>query len=164
MVGTRQYWKNPELYRERARLERIRNGDRMRERCRNYVDKNRDRISEYQRLWAIARHRDVRLLFGDRCFICGETKSKLDLHHMTYKNGKPSRSGSGFLKRMKEAKEDPENFRLLCAQDHRMITLLVSRKSRIPRLLEVLRDMGIETNFDTDERLWRSLTKRGVVA
>lgn len=135
-----QYWKNPEYWREKTREYSRKHPEWKKKFDREYAEKNRQRISEYQRLWALARHRQSREKFGDKCYACGKQGGKLSFHHISYPNGKSKQ----WLPRIREVEQHPENFRLLCPSCHSMITILSQRKERIPKLLEVLRDMGIK--------------------
>ena len=164
MPNKEKYWANPELNRRKTRDYTRQHPEWKKTYDREYAQRNKEARNLYSSRWITARHRAVRDILGDRCYCCGKVSGKLDLHHLTYPKGKLSKGNAGFFRRMKEAKENPSNFRLLCPSDHRMVTLLTVRKERIPRILEVLRDMAIPTDFDSDQRLWKSLVKRGVVA
>jgi 5-methylcytosine-specific restriction endonuclease McrA len=69
--------------------------------------------------------------FGGKCFLCGRTDNyqEYHLHHIEYDPEESnydthSRAFWTRVRRLKEATEHPERFRLLCQSCHRLITSL----------------------------------------
>lgn len=106
---------------------------------------------EYDRLRAKRLYEDFKqrrealmLKFGDACYLCEQKARKgFNLHHIIYDSvesnyPRHSKSMSVRLKRLKEAEEHPERFRLLCPSCHHFITKLHFNVN-INKLMELLK-------------------------
>lgn len=86
---------------------------------------------------------DVFCKLGNECYLCGKPPNKnFQLHHVSYHGTESdyprhAKAMNVRLKRVKEAQDNPERFRLLCPPCHRIVTMMeCSPNLRIERLKE----------------------------
>lgn len=86
------------------------------------------------------RHQVLSTLFAGRCFLCGATEGfeSFQLHHVEYhptesNYGRQSDSQATKVRRLKEAAQNPERFRLLCNTCHRIVGTLGREVKRLGR-------------------------------
>lgn len=82
-------------------------------------------------------------LLGNKCILCEKTEN-LHLHHIEYhEDSNYPRNGNGWsrTRRVKEALENPERFKLLCSGCHQSITVIsrmINNKGGIDCVLSLL--------------------------
>lgn len=100
-----------------------------------WYQKHKARAIEYSKKQDEKNRVKIGLLLGTECFCCGE-KDGLEVHHLTYPNGKhftnPRRT-------VKEVFENSFNFRRVCFKCHMAITHLTAKKPFIPKIVDVVR-------------------------
>lgn len=98
-------------------------------------------------------------LFSSKCYCCGSIEQdKLCLHHKYYddeSNYPRTSNGWSRIRRIREAKANPDKFTLLCGACHRLIHSLLSMKNLNSKHFEVCglktltvsyEDVGVETS------------------
>lgn len=89
------------------------------------------------------RLRLIKDVFNDQCYVChDEAEQGFHFHHVEYypdsNYPRHSKSMNVRLKRLSEAEQYPERFRLLCGACHLMAERIAHKVSDMKRLLEVV--------------------------
>ena len=95
-----------------------------------------------------ARYRErakaIHAKLGGRCFVCERPDVKLELHHLSYPNGKPEQGDHGgtvrWEQRIREAEKNPENFRSLCYVCHLAASVSRGKLDRLDKLRELIQE------------------------
>lgn len=143
----RWYTKNPEKARESARRRRAKNPEKARESCRRWRATHPEVVRKNNRRWNAKFCRARRsgqpthydraracalILLGGRCAVCGETNpAVLQIDHI---NGggntdRLARPCNVLARDLAAGKEDPQKFRLLCA-NHNWLAHLETHPSK----------------------------------
>ena len=109
----------PENRKKKAKYaKKYRQRSYVREKRNEYSNRPETRARKYKA--QRKKKREARRLLGGKCFVCG-TNRRLEFHHIKY-----TRSSKLNWNEV-EAKEHPENFRLLCPKCHNVVTYVLPR-------------------------------------